>query len=168
MQSNVKISGPFDGDRELLFKDVNEVLGMFLIDVLDSKIMTHKKEGDWTGMVCEEACHGGRLDVSVIPEVYDEVVVGQVAGLEQAVHPFVDFAVDKFFNCDEIKAAMYNDGGLDVFQGHAHVLRACHWCIQIKILLLRDINLAWWVGMTLLKSNLEVWRLAPLVPTLLR
>jgi hypothetical protein len=46
----------------------------------------------------------GRLDVAIFLEVADEVVVGQDAGLGEAVHAFVDFAEDKTIDRDGVRS----------------------------------------------------------------
>jgi hypothetical protein len=51
MKSDVEIFRPVNCYSVPLFKDVDEVLSMFLTDVLESKIVDYKTERDGTGFM---------------------------------------------------------------------------------------------------------------------
>jgi len=74
-------AGPLGGDVIERRESVNEVLGMFLPNILDSKVVDDEAEGDGTGGMSEEAgsVFGGTVTVS--GKVFDEAVVGEDAGL---------------------------------------------------------------------------------------
>jgi hypothetical protein len=68
---------------------------MLLDNIIDTKIVDHKAEGNGTGDVHEEARGVGQLDIAIFGKVEDQVIIGQDAGLWKAIHAFVDFSVDK-------------------------------------------------------------------------
>jgi hypothetical protein len=74
------------------------------------------------------------LDVAIFREVDDNFVVGKDAGLGEAVHVFVNFAIDKTIDGDGFESVVLDDGGGDVLHSYAHVLWSVHGRVQIKVL----------------------------------
>jgi hypothetical protein len=63
---------------------------VFVASVLDSEIINKQTEENGTGSMGEETRSMLYLDVTVLGEMLDESVVGQLAGLGKTAHVFAD------------------------------------------------------------------------------
>ena len=83
-------AGPFDGDCVQLLKGLDEVVGVFLADVIDPKLVYDEGENDGLGGVLPERKSSGNRGESKMGKVRFETVVGNAAGLFEAGHAFSD------------------------------------------------------------------------------
>ncbi len=82
------------GDRVVLLKGSEEMVGMAAVAVLDAKIINNQDESDWAPFVMPKSCHGGALVVAMAIEALAEKVVSQPAGLFETIDSFGDNEVD--------------------------------------------------------------------------
>ena len=57
------------------FEGIEEVLGMFLADIFDAKVVDYEGECYWTRFVFEEAVRVGSLVVAMQGKEFDDSVV---------------------------------------------------------------------------------------------
>eukprot|EP00978_Attheya_sp_CCMP212_P049021 scaffold605156_cov122-Attheya_sp.AAC.1 len=102
------------------------MLGMFLADILDAKIVNNQIECDGLCLMGEETWGVLGLVVSRGFEVLDEVVVGKDASLGQAIHAFTDFNDDVAIMDKWGKMVLFHNTFWNVFYGNAHIFRSFH------------------------------------------
>ena len=124
---------PFGGDVVQGLEGRNEVFGMFAANVLNSKVVDDKAEGDGTGGMTEEARHVGSGTVTKGGKMFDEVVVGQDASLREAVHSLANFDHDRAVVNERREVVLGHDAVGNGGQWNAHVFEVFHWRFQIKI-----------------------------------
>ena len=95
-----------DGDAEVLgaggvdsdgiegTEVVEEVVAVLVCSVLDAEVVYDEGEHDGSGGVAEETGGGAGESVAGGSEVFDEAVLGQLAGVRQTVDAFADFGDD--------------------------------------------------------------------------
>ena len=90
---------------------------MFFANVADTKVVNHQREKDGAIFVAPEA--GGVFDgvVTKMSKAFDELEVGNDAGLWKAVHAMPDLHVDKAFMDKVKKFVLLND----LVQNHGNV-----------------------------------------------
>ena len=89
-ESSEEGTGPVDGDGIQFLKGLDEVVGVFLADVLEPKVINDKGENDELGCVLPECEGSGNRGESKVGKVRFEPVVGDAAGLFEAWHAFSD------------------------------------------------------------------------------
>jgi hypothetical protein len=55
MLSNIQSAGPVSGEGVFLLQYVQEMLGVILYDIFDSKVIAYEAEGDGSVFMCEQA-----------------------------------------------------------------------------------------------------------------
>ena len=83
-------TGPFDGYGIQFLEGLDEVVGFFLADVLDPKVINHEGENDGLGCVLPERRGSGNRGKAKMDEMSFEPVVDNAAGFFEAVHAFSD------------------------------------------------------------------------------
>ena len=103
---------------------------MLFAHVFDAEVVDYEAETDGSSYMHEEAWDGFGLVVSMCGEMWDEVVIGNLACLWESVHAFVDFdeeksvLVNKVVEVVEIDDLLGNGGDVD-----AHVF----WVWQVVV-----------------------------------
>ena len=107
---------------------------MLFVNVFDSKAINNKAEADGSCVTCEQAWDGFGLMVSMCGEMWDEVVVGDLACLWESVHAFIDFKEDesvlinKVIEVVEIDDFMGDGGDVD-----AHVFGVRQVLVEVLV-----------------------------------
>jgi hypothetical protein len=94
VKHEAKISGafPIDVDLVVLLEYAREMLDVFLVDVLHSKVVSNEGQADWTPIVTPIPWCDLALLVPCLVEALGEEVLSNNAGLREAVHPVSHFA----------------------------------------------------------------------------
>ena len=83
-------TGPVDGDGIQFLEGLDEVVGVFLADVLDPKVINDEGENDGLCGVLLERRGSGNRGESKVGKVIFEPVVGDASGLFETGHAFLD------------------------------------------------------------------------------
>ena len=89
-ESKEEGTGPVNGDGIQFLEGLDEVVGVFLANVLDPKVINYEGENDGLCGVLPERRGSGNRGVSKVGKVSFEPVVGGAAGLFEAGHAFSD------------------------------------------------------------------------------
>jgi len=81
------------------------VLGVGLISVFDTKVIHNKREGEITCHVLPESRSDRDRLIAVGSEELRELIVGNFAGLWEAVYALMDFNIDKALVDERCKSA---------------------------------------------------------------
>ena len=93
--ATVEDAFPIGGDVVLVGEDFLEVFSMFAANILDTEVVNYEAESNGTSFVDKEAGSVFGLDVSMLGEVWDELVIGKASGLWEAIHALANFHIDK-------------------------------------------------------------------------
>ena len=106
---------------------------MLASQILDSKVVDDEGELDRPGFVFPKAwCVFGR-DVAECGKVFAQLVVGDDAGLREAVHALVDFNANISVVNEWEELVLVDDFLRDYIDGESHVFVALHRGAIIKI-----------------------------------
>ena len=110
------------------------MVGVFLSDVLDPKVVNDKEENNGLGGVLPERRSSGNRRESKVGKVIFEPVIGDAASLFEAKHAFSDIEVDPAVRTECAEVVL-----IDYFVRYAgqckfHVLRAGHGGAIVEIL----------------------------------
>ena len=83
-------TGTVDGDDIQFFEGLDEVVGVFLADLLEPKVIKDEGENDGLGGVLPERRGSGNRGKAKVGEVSFDPAVGNAAGLFEAGHDFSD------------------------------------------------------------------------------
>ena len=122
------------------------MLGMFAADVLDAEVINHKGEENGARFMAEEAGGVFTLVVAVFGKVGNEGVVGDAAGLGEAIHAFVDFDVNVTFVDEGFKIVEFKNCLRDERDRDHHELGTGHRGVQVKVLDVHDHEACSWGG----------------------
>ena len=89
-ESSEEEIGPVDGDGIQFLEGLDEVVGVFLSNVLDPKVINNERENYGLGGVLPELWGSGNRGEAKMGKVSFESVVGNAAGLLEARHDFSD------------------------------------------------------------------------------
>ena len=78
----------------MVAEDGHEVVNMLFANVLYSKIINAKSEGNWAPSVCPKAWYKCVLVVSLCVESLFQQLLGEESRLEESIHSSPDFNVD--------------------------------------------------------------------------
>ena len=87
-------TGPVNGDGVQFLEGLDEVIGVFLADVLDPKVVDNEGENDGIGGVLPERRSSGNRGEYKMVKVSFEPVIVDAAGLFEAGHAFSDLRVN--------------------------------------------------------------------------
>jgi hypothetical protein len=110
---------------------------MFTAIIFDAKIVDHKREGDGSGAVVEEAMCVLDREVTQGGGVLDKTIVGNYSSLGKAVHAFTDFNKDPAIVDKRLELVVGHDARRDVHDGDVHVFKAFHWSVEVEVF---DVN----------------------------
>ena len=125
-------AGPVGGNGVFGLEGRLEVLCMLFAYVFDAEVVDYKAEADGSSYMREEAWDGFGLVVSMCGEMWDEVVIGDLACLWESVHAFIDFdedksaLIDKFIEVVDIDDFLGGGGDVD-----AHVFGV--WQVVVEV-----------------------------------
>ena len=91
-----------------------EVFDVLTVLIFDAKVINNESEGDVTGFVFEEAVGAG-LMVSVLLELFAEVIVGDFAGFLESVPGLAHFSAAASFVNVSVKVILSDDARWDFF-----------------------------------------------------
>ena len=94
LQTNVSGASPIDCGLVLALKNGDEAIDVLFGSVTDTKIVNDQREHEVRVGVFPEASGMVARDESMGGKVFEEVVICEFAGLWEAVHALLDFAVD--------------------------------------------------------------------------
>jgi hypothetical protein len=126
---------PILGDSVELTKGPQEMLSMFVADVLDAEVVNHEGESDGTSDVGSKGGGAGGGAVTKFGEVKGEVVVGDTTGLYESWHPLPDLHVDPAVGCGKgCQVVLLDDFSRNFGDVKLHVFVAVHWRSVVNIL----------------------------------
>lgn len=104
------------------------------VDILNAKVVNNQREGDGTSLVFEETGCVFRLVVARGREMFDEPIVGNFAGLWEAIHAFTNLDVNVAIVDFVREVVLVHDCfGYEV-DWDAHVLVLCHGSFEVEVL----------------------------------
>ena len=104
--------GPVDGDGVQFLEGLDEVVGVFLADVIDPKVVNDEGENDGLGGVLPDRRGSGNRGKFKVGKVSFEPVVGDAASLFEAGHAFSDIEVDPSVGTERAEVVL-----VDYFSG---------------------------------------------------
>ena len=110
------------------------MVGVFLADVLDPKVVDDEGENDGLGGVLPERRSSENRGKPKVGKTIFEPVVGNAAGLFEAGHVFSDIEVDADIRTERAEVVMVDDFFRDAGQLEFHVLVAGHGGAILEIL----------------------------------
>ena len=113
---------------------LDEVVGIFLANILDPKIFDNKGESDGLGGVLPERRSSRNRGKSKMGKMSFEPVVGDAASLCEAGHAFSDLKVNPAFRTECAEVVLVDDFVRDTGQRKFHVLVAGDGGTKVKIL----------------------------------
>ena len=90
----VEATSPVSRDCVEIFEGAEEMAGVLLADIFDSKVVNDERARDRSGFVVPKTRGEVGRFVPVLVEVFFEALVGDDAGLWETVHALADFDVD--------------------------------------------------------------------------
>ena len=127
-------TGPVDGDGVQFLEGLDEVVGVFLADVLDPKVVDDEGENDGLCGVFPERRSSGNRGESKMGKVKFEPVVGDASGLLESGHAFSDLEVNPAVRTERAEVVLVDYFVRDVCQCEFHVLVAGHGGAIVEIL----------------------------------
>jgi hypothetical protein len=98
------------------------------------EIVDDEAENDTLPDVTPEARSVLALVVALFGQSLFEELVGNDAGLGEAVHSFSNFNVDPSFVIDQVpEVVFYDDFFRDDVESEAHVFRIGHWSVEVEV-----------------------------------
>ena len=127
-------TGPVDGDGVQFLEGLDEVVGVFLAVVLDPKVVNNEGENDGLGGVLPESrSYGNRGEPKMGKMIFDPVV-GDAAGLFEAMRAFSDPEVNLVVRTECAEVVLVDYFVRDAGQCEFHVLVAVHGGAIVEIL----------------------------------
>ena len=133
LEAEIEIAIPVSRDLVLRVEDIPEMLSVLTADVFDTKVVNHKGETDRAGDVGEQTGRVGRGGVAMGREVGKEGVIGEAAGLREAVHAATDLGVDITVVHKGAEVVVLKDVLGDVRDLDPHVLIVVHRGAEVEI-----------------------------------
>ena len=133
-KSSEEGTGPVNGDGVKVLEGLDEVVGVFLADVLDPKVVGNEGENDGLGGVLPERRSYGNRGEFKMGKVRFEPVVGNADGLFEAGHAFSDLEVNPTVRTECAEVVLVDYFFRDTGQCEFHVLVAGHGGAIVKIL----------------------------------
>ena len=127
------LSQPIGGDFVGLLEGLEEVFGMVVANVLDSKVIHDEHKNDGSPFVVPEARHSGALVVAVGGKSFGEEVIGQFASLFEAIDAFCDLEVNPVVEGILGEIVLINEFLWDVRYVDADIFWTIERCAQIKV-----------------------------------
>jgi hypothetical protein len=109
------------------------VIGVCFSFVFNAEVVDDEGELDGAPGVFPEALHEGGLVVAVFRQTFGEKVVGELAGLGQAVHAFVDADVYVAIVGEGLEVVRIYDFLWDEDKGNAHVFGSVHGRVEVEV-----------------------------------
>ena len=129
-----EVTSPVDGDGVQFLEGLDEVVGVFLADVLDPKVVDDEGENYGLGGVLPERRSSGNRGEPKTGKVSFEAVVGDAAGLFEAGHAFSDFEVNPAVITECAEVLLFDNFVRDTDQREFYVIVVGHGCAMVKIL----------------------------------
>ena len=126
--------GPVDGDGVQFLEGLDEVVGVFLADIIDPKVVDNKGENDELGGVLPERRSSGNRGESKMGKVSFDPVVGDADGLFEAGHAFSDLEVNPAVSTECADVVLVDYFVRDAGQCKFHVPVAGHGRAIVEIL----------------------------------
>ena len=102
--------------------------GMFFTDIFHAKIVDNKGELDWSPFVLPKAWYQLALVVTTFVETLLKQLIGQQAGLWEAIHASIRFDVDHAVVRHNRFQIIFQDNFVgDISNVDTYVLGACNW-----------------------------------------
>ena len=133
-ESAVEGTGPVDGYGVQFLEGLDEVVGVFLADVLDPKVVNDEGENDGLGGILPERRSSGNRGESKMGKMSFEPVVGDAAGLFEAGHAFSDIEVNQAVRIECREVVLVDYFVRDAGQCEFHVIVAGHGGAIVEIL----------------------------------
>ena len=131
---NVAHFGPIDGADIVFVENFGKMVGVFFANIFYAKVIDAEGEGDGAPIVLPEAWRGRALMVAMFVESFFELILGEDAGLQEALHALLDLDVDSAIRSRDLFEVKYLDKfGWYIFELHAHVLGTSHGSVEMKI-----------------------------------
>ena len=124
---------PVDVDGVHFLEGLDEVVGVFLANVLDPEVIKNEGENDGLGGVLPERRNYGNRGEYNMGKVNFEPVVGDAAGLFEAGHAFLDLKVNPAVRTECGEVVLVDNFVRDTDQHEFRVLVAGHGGTIVKI-----------------------------------
>jgi hypothetical protein len=115
-------------------ENVQEVVEVFKSNILYTKVIYDETQLDEMPFVAPEARRGFNFIVAFSKKAGPEEIIGQNAGLKQAIAASANFGVDPTIMVSTSKLVFLNEFCWDVCDFGADILRIGHWGIEVEVL----------------------------------
>jgi hypothetical protein len=135
-QREATLSGsrPISADFVKALESGDEMVSVATLEVFYAEVVDDKGENDCSLIVFPEAVCEVHWRVSMWSKKFDKLVVGDFAGLWEAVHASLDLDVDKAVADFGSQIVQVHDGIWDHVDGYSHVLISVHGRSQVEVL----------------------------------
>ena len=120
--STEEATGPVNGYGVQFLEGLDEVVGVFLVDVIDPKVVNDEVKNDGLGDVLPEHRSSGNRGEPKMGKVSFEPLVGNAAGLFEAGHAFLDLEVNPAIRTECVEVVLFDYFVRDAGQCKFHVL----------------------------------------------
>jgi hypothetical protein len=133
--AKVLVSVPVDGTFVVFLKNLCEMVGMLLPNILDAKVVDTESEQERPPVMFPKAQCDVALMVAMLVEAFFREILCKDAHLRETIHALLYFDVDCTVVGSQVVVIVgFDKIGREVADLHAHVLRLAHWGVEVEIL----------------------------------
>ncbi len=134
-EARVSRAFPININLVVLLEYAGKMIDVFLVDVLNSKVVDNKGEADWVPVVTPISWCDLALPVPCLVEVLDEEVLSNNANLREAIHLALNFTEDVAICVHFVVESIFTDDVLgEQSQFHSEVLVTFHRSHEVEVL----------------------------------
>jgi hypothetical protein len=135
VHAKVLVSVPFNGTVELFLKNLCEMVGLLLPNVLDAKVVDTESEQERPPVMFPKAWCDVVLMVAMFIEAFFEKILCKDACLRKTIHPLLYFDIDCTVVVSQVDEVVgFGEIGREFADFHVHVFRSVHWDVEVEIL----------------------------------
>jgi hypothetical protein len=124
------VAGNVELDPMELLENIAEMVEVFYLNILHTKVVNYETELDGMPFVMPEAWGGFGLIISLSKKAGSEEIVGKNASLGKAIPALANLKVDPPVTIMTLKFVLLNEFCLDVSNFNVDIIGVWHWNIK--------------------------------------